>query len=274
MREMTLKEVQHVCLEILKDVHSFCVENHINYSLSGGSLLGAIRHNGFIPWDDDADIQMSRPDYDRFIRTYTSKCGFKLFSPEIEGGEVANARIARVFEMDKTYVDQGPEIFVEQPVGVWIDILPVEGAPSDLVEAKKFLKQFAWGERIICFLLYKNASFKEIRKFHDFHGYVKFVVKKFISLFITIKHRDKAIQRLKQYDYDSSEYFCASAHYGLREWQSKKNMENYILHRFEDTELYIMTGYDENLRSLYGEYMQIPPEGKRYKHDVYKRYWK
>ena len=274
MREMTLKEIQAVCLDILKDVHAFCTENKINYSLSGGSLLGAIRHNGFIPWDDDADIQMPRPDFDRFIHTYKSKCGYQLFSPEIEGGEVANARIARVFEMEKTYVDQGPEIFVEKPVGVWIDILPVEGAPSNPDEANKFLKQFAQGERMVCYLLYKHAPFKEIRKFHDFHGYVKFFVKKFISKFITIKHRDKAIQRLKRYDYNKSDYFCASAHYGIREWQPKINMQSYKLHKFEDTELYIMSGYDANLRCLYGDYMKVPDLSNRVSHDVYRRYWK
>ena len=70
MKEMTIQEIQQVTLEILKDVHEFCVDNNIRYSLSGGTLLGAIRHNGFIPWDDDADIQLPRPDYDRFIRTY------------------------------------------------------------------------------------------------------------------------------------------------------------------------------------------------------------
>ena len=70
MREMALKEIQQVSLDILKDVHQFCINNGIHYSLCYGTLLGAIRHNGFIPWDDDIDIMMPRPDYDRFVNTY------------------------------------------------------------------------------------------------------------------------------------------------------------------------------------------------------------
>lgn len=81
MKEMTLREVQLFELGIRKDVHEFCMANHINYSLAYGTLIGAIRHKGFIPWDDDIDIVMPRPDYDRFCRTYKSQAGYEIFSP-------------------------------------------------------------------------------------------------------------------------------------------------------------------------------------------------
>lgn len=274
MKEMTIREVQMICLDILKDIHEFCVNNDIHYSLSGGSLLGAIRHNGFIPWDDDADIQMPRPDYDKFIQTYKSKKGYLLVSPEKEGGEVSNSRIARVFEMDRTYVDQGPERFVEKKVGVWVDILPSEGAPSDKKEARKFARVFEWNERILSFLNYKNASIKYITRYNDLHGYVKFLLYKALGQFVTLHIRDKAIARLKRYDYDKSDYFYTCSHYKMGEWQPKKNMESFMLHKFEDTELCIMSGYEDNLKSLYGDYMQIPQENKRITHAVYRRYWR
>ena len=73
MKEMTLRELQLFALEILKDVHQFCTQNNIKYSLYAGTLLGAIRHQGFIPWDDDIDIVMPRDDYNRFCQTYQSE---------------------------------------------------------------------------------------------------------------------------------------------------------------------------------------------------------
>ena len=80
MRKMTLDEIQAVNLEIMKEIHVFCVNNHINYSLAYGSLIGAIRHKGFIPWDDDIDIMMPHQDYELFSKTFKSSKGYELLS--------------------------------------------------------------------------------------------------------------------------------------------------------------------------------------------------
>ena len=80
MRKMTLQEIQTVNLELMKDIHAFCVKNNIHYSLAYGSLIGAVRHKGFIPWDDDIDIMMPRPDFERFSHEYKSEKGYRLSS--------------------------------------------------------------------------------------------------------------------------------------------------------------------------------------------------
>ena len=77
---MTLQEVQAINLEMMEEIHLFCVRNNIRYSLAYGSLIGAVRHEGFIPWDDDIDIMMPRPDFEVFSRSFQSQKGFILSS--------------------------------------------------------------------------------------------------------------------------------------------------------------------------------------------------
>lgn len=271
---MSIKDVQNICLEILKDVHDFCLRNDIKYSLSGGSLLGAIRHNGFIPWDDDVDIQMPRPDYDRFIHLYKSDKGYRLFSREIDGGENVRVRLSKVCEMEKTYMEQGPYCWTDVEVGVGIDIIPVDGAPDSFYEANKHINMLIKQSRMVNAYRVKFASFSEIIKHDSFKQRLLFVLRKIYGYFVPNNCVMSLINLHRKYPYDTSSFFCAGIHYGIGEWQPKKNMETYILHKFEDAEFYIMSGYDANLRSLFGDYMKLPPEDKRGTHTFYRYYWK
>lgn len=96
---MQLRDIQKVSLEILKDVHEFCISNDIKYSLGSGTMLGAVRHKGFIPWDDDIDIVMPRPDYERFKNTFRSSQGYVLVKEE-------DSYIAFVRVCDKEFLDK------------------------------------------------------------------------------------------------------------------------------------------------------------------------
>ena len=263
-----------VSLDILKDVHEFCVKNNINYSLSGGTLLGAIRHDGFIPWDDDIDIQLPRPDYDRFIHSYKTGKGYKLFSREIKGGEDVRIRLTKICDMDRTYIDKGPYVWTDADVGVGIDVIPVDGAPSSEAEMRIHLHKIVKLTRKQRCCLFKKAKFIDVLRYNGIKDKVVFLFGKMLSLFVSDQCVMDLINEQKRYDYDSSDFFCAGPHYGMREWQPKKNMEHYILHKFEDTEFYIMSGYEDNLKSLFGDYMQLPPEEKRVSHDFNRYYWK
>lgn len=271
---MTRKEVQQVSLDILKDVHEFCVENNIHYSLSGGTLLGAIRHNGFIPWDDDADIQMPRTGYEIFIKTYKSKKGYKLLCPELTKNGETKVRLTKICDMEKTYIDQGPYRFTPLEIGVNIDIIPVDGAPDNFDEAKRHLKRLVMQLRFLNAWRTSNSKWSDGLRYKKWEQRIKFFILKFIGLFLNGNVLKKALDIQKEYDYSSSNYFFAGPHYGMGEWQPKKNMESYILHKFEDTEFYVMSGYDDNLHSLYGDYMKLPPENKRVSHDYNKYYWR
>ncbi len=276
MREMTTKEVQRISLDILQDFHNFCVKNGLHYSLSGGTLLGAIRHNGFIPWDDDIDVQMPRPDFDEFIHSYKSENGYKVYSREIPGFKEKKMVYshARICDTRKTIVDKGIIPWISEQVGIWIDILPCDGISSQKEIAKKHL----WKINILLHLSYwvgiRYSTWSNIKKGRTAKTKLKFFIKKVLSYFIW---RDPLISLYKlrqKYDYVSSDYFFVTPHYGMGEWQPKKNMAHFILHKFEDREFFIMFGWDDNLRSLYGDYMKLPPENQRISHDYNRYYWK
>lgn len=275
MRKMAIQEVQQVSLAILKDVHVFCEENNIRYSLAYGTLLGAIRHNGFIPWDDDIDVLMPRPDYDRFVREYKSKKGYKLFARETEGGKNVFRCIARVCEMKMTYSNSDLAPWTLESTGISIDILPIDGAPDNKDEADSFIKtRKEWVHRSIIYRG-KFATWKSIIHRQGMIGKFKSASKKIIGAFVSGNCIDEMIAHTKKYDYKDCEYVCANFTYGIGEWFPKKYFEDLMLHQFEDSQFYIPKAYDAVLKSYYGiDYMELPPVEKRIVHDWYSYYWK
>lgn len=276
MREMTTKEVQRMSLDILQDFHNFCVKNGLHYSLSGGTLLGAIRHNGFIPWDDDVDVQMPRPDYDRFIHTYQSDKGYVVYCRELPGFDKKKMTYthARVVDVQRTYVDTGIRPWIAAKVGVWIDVMPCDGISSDYNKAEKHLKKVEKLIRMSYWLGAKYSPWTNILKGNNLFKAFRFSIKKALSIFVKEDTFEHLYRIRKEYDYNSSDYFFVTPHYGMGEWQPKKYMDNFELHMFENAEFYIMSGWDANLKSLYGNYMQLPSEEKRVSHDYNRYYWK
>ena len=274
MTPMTLEDVHQVLYDILVDIHEFCVENDIKYSLSGGSLLGAVRHNGIIPWDDDIDIQMSRPEYERFIHSYKSARGYQLFSRELQGCEDVEIAFSRVCEMDKTYVDPGLGPWKNGSSGLWIDVLPMDGAPSSEDMARKKIKKMYFFWRLTVLSRAKlPISFSSA---HTMKMKLRLIGKKILSQFVPDDIVPRYIEMCKEYDFKKSSYLAnySTMQYKFREWQPKYPMEKFVLHQFERGQFYIMEDYDTSLSHLYGNYMELPPVEKRVAHEINSFYWK
>lgn len=269
---MTLNDIQQVSLNILRDVHEFCVENEIKYSLFSGTLIGAIRHHGFIPWDDDLDIALTRPEYDKFVNLYKSKHGYKLFSRERQGDNVFIA-YSRICEMEQTYVDDSIFPWTSEKKGIWIDVFPLDGAEEDKDKAKDqiAINYKIWLKGIK--IRFARAPFSKVPGlFPKF----KLMIKKIIYRGDN-SYWDKHIAYCRKIDFNSSKNYSHLAWGGfkMREYYKTSAFSNYVLVPFEGELFYAMQDYDGALRAKYGDYMQLPPENERVRpHNQIKYYWK
>lgn len=131
---LSVRESQLLILEVMKDVDRFCRQNNIPYTLSSGTMLGAVRHGGFIPWDDDADIFMLRKDFDRFVEIYKSpkyKLSYNIYTPD----DYYIAGYAKVVDSDYYSLAKSGKKYP----GIFLDIFPLDGVPEDPTLQRKFM---------------------------------------------------------------------------------------------------------------------------------------
>ena len=264
MKVMSLQE-QHSCaLEILKDIDAFCRKNGIRYSIAYGTLLGAVRHKGFIPWDDDIDLLMPREDYDRFIAEYSSP-SYKFLCRE--NSEDVFIAFGRVVDIEKTrYVTSAPWHSRKVKSGIWVDIFPLDYVPDDFGLYRSVFNCFA-------------SLLTQGRKCRGAHAW--------IERELPLKNRLKVWAhthlhpRLKAIDPSqfASDYVnllrvaCAAptGHYGqlgcadgLECWFDVPMFEDYTDLEFEGCRFMAPARWDECLRLMFGDdYMQIPPKEKQ-----------
>ena len=273
MKELTLKELQSEELKILKDVHEFCVLNNIRYSLYGGTLIGALRHKGFIPWDDDIDIIMPRPDYTRFCKEYLSE-KYKLAC--LDNTPNYMLAFARVYDDKKTKcVSKVP--WLPGEAGVWIDVFPADGLSDDKKEIKRvYNKAYSLRKG----LNIARGAYAKYSSYDTLIGKLKLFLKKVITLNgRTAKYYVRRLDTLIKKDAFCTSPMWASLSCIIRINDRKHHIADTFqsceLVDFEDIKTYIMNGADTMLRERYGDYMQLPLESDRIPKQSYIHfYWR
>ena len=268
MREMTTADIQQVSIDILKDIHAFCIKENIKYSLAYGTLIGAIRHKGFIPWDDDLDIMMPRPDYERFISTYNSAKGFEIL-PEGDNSMIA---MARVYDVQRTYVSMPQSPWCKKDVGVWIDIFPMDGAENDFILFTDRVNRIydLWREQI----LYRKSQIS----FDISKGIIE-NLKLLRRRIINKKHNKNSeqIRLIKSIEYGSTDYVTSLTvpECKTKEYYPITYFKDYVEVEFENNSFLSIKEYDKFLNYVYADYMKLPPiEERKPKHTFNKYYWK
>ena len=264
---LSKRELQIALSHILKDFADYCDENGLKYVLCCGTLLGAIRHKGIIPWDDDIDVSMPREDYDRLhelIKTKPLKEKYRLES--LLAGNSANP-YAKIFDTEIELLDSESSL----KNNIWIDVFPVDGIPDELASDYQSFSSKIFRDCIL--LEYSSRPF-------NFYGFSVSGLKKTAVSFIShlrpsLYYGKKLDSVARKYNMKDCTYATSICWNGIRGiLKSERFYNNRQKAEFEGEQYYIPQDWDEYLTKFYGDYMEIPPEDKRETHNVVARYVK
>ena len=251
-----LKPVQQKLLSMLKWFDSYCEEHKICYYIAGGSLLGAVRHGGFIPWDDDIDIIIPRSDYEKLINTFDSQGSqYELESPNC-GNKDFLFSYSKLYDNTTTLIENAK---VQCTRGIYIDLFPLDGVGDENWE-----KNYSKFDRLNMLLMTRTCS---IRKGRGFFKNLSVLLMRMVPNFILDNKKlsikvDKVASRI---DYNSSIYVGnLMGAYRSKEIIKKEIIGKPTRYKFENIYVNGPEKYDEYLTHIYGDWRQIPPEDKRH----------
>lgn len=248
-KRLGVKELQKIEKEILAYTDEVCQKLHLRYWVCGGTLLGTVRHKGFIPWDDDIDIFMPWKDYQRLAKEFQNNDRYVLVSPE--KGDDYVCLLSKI--MDKKTLVREDAGMIRMIDSVWLDIFPLAGVPEDLQERHMFFSDYTELEKKMWESFYRgNGNFKEYMKWYP-----------------------KQRRFLENYDFDQSKFVgVLGTQYGEKDCTTREVYSRTLRMPFEDIEVNVPVGYREYLDNLYGkDWMQLPDESKRVSHHNMEAYW-
>lgn len=251
---ITIKEQKKLMLDMLKYIDSVCRKNGIKYSLIGGSLIGAVRNQGYIPWDDDIDIILTEKNFRKLVDILDKETGrYQTFK---YGKECEKMGFRKLIDT-KTHVLESDFAF-DPDYGVFVDIFSYCDLSNDIKKNKRLFSEMKWLLRLVVYYREKPG------------------LKRFVSRVIGCKRISRAYEKIRKSTSSDANYTtCFFPVYGFsKEVQLKKNTEDYIDVKFEDLTVMIFKNYDEILRTTFGDYMKLPPKSERAsKHNI-KAWWR
>ena len=261
-----LRKLQLVELEMLKEVVRICNKYKLTYYLSAGTFLGAVRHKGFIPWDDDVDIRMPRPDYQKLLKLLGRELKKPYTFEHYKYDRKSHRYFLRVTDprvkVRRTHSEKG------ELSNAWMDIFPLDGMPDNKIHNK--LRQIR--------LLYRRmwlqiSVFDEIitldkkRVWYE-NLIIKIVMKLRLQRFVSYEKNWRKLDRaMRSYPVDKGKYYVNfMGFYKFKDMIPKSVYGKGAMYQFEDSKFNGPEDYDTFLTKLYGDYMKLPPEDQRDKH--------
>lgn len=265
MKKLTQKEIRTKQIEMLDYIADICEKNHLQYYLAYGTLLGAIRHKGYIPWDDDIDIWILRKDYDVFKMAIQKEKKYQFIDTESKPS--FRLDFAKVVDENVIIYETGAK---EKSSGLFIDVFPLDNFGDTLVEVKRNLKLISRKRKIFYFY---NFSFRGLDG-----SFLKRVIKFFIVLFhkfvLCFFNKEKLIKKYHELLQNTSKKYTKYIGYFDSPYQDYnkyfyKNEDFDVAYgEFEGKTYAIPKNYDTILKKFYGNYMHYPPVEEQKNHGL------
>lgn len=261
-----LKKLQNTLLIIANEIKRICDKNSIEYTMIGGTLIGAIRHKGFIPWDDDMDFVMTRMNYDKFLNCCRKDLDDEFFVLNWSTNSFYGDGFTKIMLKDTVAIEKGKEN-VKYPTNVFVDIFPFDAIPRE----KRKQRVQKWITYVCIRLLQQKAN----KQYVYMKGRKRLI---YLYLWITSHafSRDFLIKvcewQMKKYNTEKSGLLTSiTGFYGYdKEIVDEKIFDEYTELIFENTSFKAISRYDEYLKIVFGDYMQLPPVEKRRSHGLVK----
>ena len=264
---LTLRQIQRLEFDILKFFRDVCESNNLRYYLAYGTLIGAIRHQGFIPWDDDIDVMMPREDYYKLVEIISNSQHEYYRLVAMETNDSFTAPLPKIID-SRTCLVQHYDYLEKVDLGVYIDIFMLDGARNSYDDALKWYDQ--------SFKYYKDWRKADLALFPPGKSKLYGVLRYIKNFPYKIHPISFYLQRMKENNSRFSFYDCdyvSTLEVGTLPstkciWP-KDYFEPGIKKEFEGEEFIVPNNFDSVLKSEYGDYMKLPPAEKQKPHHVY-----
>jgi lipopolysaccharide cholinephosphotransferase len=260
-----LRQLQLTELEILKEVVRICETNKIEYFLDSGTALGAVRHGGFIPWDDDIDIGMARPHYEKFLRLAKKQLGEAYFLQTVETDPNAPYYFAKVRKKGTSFMEWNKRN-LNMHHGIYIDIFPYDNLPNKKEERQHFQQKC---HRIYSFWSVRTIPDRVAIPQKNYKWLIKAIVRRFFHLASLIIPRTLIYrhmnQTFQQYNHKETEYLACLAFSDTCTFR-RSDLFPLKMGTFERCNFTLANDVDSYLKELYGDYMRLPPKEEQVTH--------